>query len=629
MSQIELAIDVADPSEIPNPDGPRADLPIIQLPGNDFTITESADVLFRLIARVGNLFIRDGVVMRPCQDAEGILKLAIVKPEAARSDFEKYGQLVVGKTVDGKKVKAPALCSTEIAKALLQSAEAKQHLPNVNGLINCPVIYECAGELRISNPGYDAYTKRLVTGGKSPENVDFIDARDALLGILSDFDFQSAGDKSRALSSIIAPALKLGGFLKYRVPADIAQADKSQAGKGYRQKVIAAIYNETISVVANRKGGVGSLDESFSFQLLEGRPFIQFDNLRIKLDSENLEAFFTTDRLFPCRVPHHGTVNVNPAGYFIFITSNGFETTTDLANRSAIIRIRKRPHDFTFKKYDEGDVLAHVRAKQPFFLGCVFSIIREWHKRGRPHSEETRHDFKEWVQTMDWIVQNLFGQAPLMEGHSEAQELVSNAYMVFLRQVCIAALKVIDSEEPQTANEIAAICEAEGIQIPGLRIVGNPEICARQVGTCLAQCFKDSESVDIEGYRVERRLVPRKRGDGNGYFDSKSYVFTVLNAACALQQENSLTGLVIRAKSGRVIEKENGEYPRVTRSDGGSRVSFVYGQNHPANRFQKPQPATADAGTRDSDGSALAGLLDRAPTPTTATTATTVTPNKE
>jgi hypothetical protein len=77
-------------------------------------------------------------------------------------------------------------------------------------------------------------------------------------------------------------------------------------------------------------------------------------------------------------------MSVRAADYFIFITSNGLETTRDLANRSVIIRIRKRPQGHKFKKYDEGDLLAHVVAKQPFYLGCVFSVIRAWHQFGKP-----------------------------------------------------------------------------------------------------------------------------------------------------------------------------------------------------------------------------------------------------
>ena len=106
------------------------------------------------------------------------------------------------------------------------------------------------------------------------------------------------------IASLITPALKSGGFIKGRVPADVAEADQSQSGKTYRQKVIAALYNEQLSLVTSREGGVGSIDESLNQALVAGRPFIQFDNFRGRFESAHLEAFLTAEGSFPCRVPH-------------------------------------------------------------------------------------------------------------------------------------------------------------------------------------------------------------------------------------------------------------------------------------------------------------------------------------
>jgi len=75
-----------------------------------------------------------------------------------------------------------------------------------------------------------------------------------LAALLAEFDFHSARDKARALASLITPALRLGGFLKRRVPADVDEADQSQVGKTYRQKITAAVYNERVSLVTSRQG---------------------------------------------------------------------------------------------------------------------------------------------------------------------------------------------------------------------------------------------------------------------------------------------------------------------------------------------------------------------------------------
>jgi hypothetical protein len=66
----------------------------------------------------------------------------------------------------------------------------------------------------------------------------------ALLDLLVEFDFLADGDKSRAVASLLTPALKLGRWITGHHPADVAEADQSQSGKTYRQKLVMALSNE-------------------------------------------------------------------------------------------------------------------------------------------------------------------------------------------------------------------------------------------------------------------------------------------------------------------------------------------------------------------------------------------------
>lgn len=150
------------------------------------------------------------------------------------------------------------------------------------------------------------------------------------------------------------------------------------------------------------------------------------------MDSQNLEAFVTCPSLFPARIPHRGEVLIDPKKFLLQMSSNGLETTRDLANRASICRIRKRP-GFAYR-----DTLGELQSRQSYFLGCVFSVVGEWIAHGKPRTKDTRHDFREWCQTLDWIVQNLLGGAPLMDGHQAAQERTSNPALSWLRAVALA-----------------------------------------------------------------------------------------------------------------------------------------------------------------------------------------------
>lgn len=261
-------------------------LPLLVLPGGEVSITESAENLFKLIAPTKRMFVRGGVVVNLIKRDDGLLALEILRPSAARSFFEKFARLVAWRQGENNEsVLKPVNCPQEMADALLHSEEALTVLPRVQGLINCPVVREVNGQPEVAGRGYDDDTRLLITGGEMPPVVELKEAVPALLALLAEFEFQSEGDKARAVASIITPALKAGDFLKGRVPADVAEADQSQSGKTYRQKIIAALYNERVSLVTSRQGGVGSIDESLNQALVAGRPFIQFDNFRGRFDS--------------------------------------------------------------------------------------------------------------------------------------------------------------------------------------------------------------------------------------------------------------------------------------------------------------------------------------------------------
>lgn len=501
-------------------------LPVIVLPSGGVTISECAEKLFGLIAPTKRLFMRGGVVVSLIRRDDGLMALEILRPAAARSFFEKYGQLFAWRAgAEGEPVLKPVTCPQDMADALMQSEEAHRLLFRVEGLMNCPILREVGGELSVAGRGYDETTRILVTGGKTPPTVEIEKAVAALLALFDDFDFQSKGDKARAMASLLSPALKAGGFLKKRVPADVAEADQSQSGKTYRQKIIAALYNERVSLVTNREGGVGSIDESLSQALVAGRPFIQFDNFRGRFESQHLEAFMTAEGSFPCRVPHRGEVTVPPENYFVFLTSNGVDTTRDFANRSNIIRIRKQKAGFEFTKFQEGDLMDRVRQWQAYYLGCVFAVIREWSAKGRLRTNETRHDFREWVQVLDWIVQNVLCLGPVMDGHQQAQERVSNPALVWLRSVALAVDQTGDLNTELTATEIFNLCDSNGITIPGLREGGDEDKAKKVIGSIMAKLFRDTDSLDVDGYQVVRaeRYVVRENGNEGGGYKSKTY----------------------------------------------------------------------------------------------------------
>jgi hypothetical protein len=528
-SQTQEAFPEAEPLPLPadtmEPEPPEAETgsnaapSIIVLPSGSVSISESARAIFERIGPSRTLFWRGGALVE-LVTVDDVAALDIVKPDAFRTRVEKAGKLFAWRADgDGGACLKASHLSVDAAKAMLAATEAREYLPAIGSVLRCPVITETAsGDVAILGRGYHPELGGLlIVAGDTPPQVPAAEATEALRWLLEEFSFQSEGDRARAVAALITPALRISGFIRSNIPVDVAEADASQAGKGYRHTLVAALYNEASYFVTARNGGVGGVDESFAAALISGRPFICLDNFRGRMDSQHLEAFLTCPGLFPARIPHRGEALVDPRRFILQMSSNGLEATRDLANRSSICRIRKRP-GFQYR-----DTLAELRRRQPYFLGAVFSLIAEWIANGKPRSKDCRHDFREWNQTLDWIVQNLCGCAPVMEGHQAAQERVSNPALCWLRAVALAVEGENRLGLPLIASELVEVSELHGLEIPGKPT--DADHTKRQVGILAKQLFRDGDSLDVDGFTVARAVRYQSRTEG-GAVDVKTYTFT-------------------------------------------------------------------------------------------------------
>ena len=183
------------------------------------------------------------------------------------------------------------------ARPLLEIHRELAKLPSLNVLANAPVLVETGdGKTEIIKPGYHKATGIYVTGGSVDECGSIKESAEILQMAFAEFKFATDADFARNMGLLITPALVLGDLLGERSAVDISEADLSQAGKGLRQKLIAAYYNDVLCDIAQpERGGVGSLEESFDTALIHGNHFIRLDNYRGELKSQKIEAFLTSD----------------------------------------------------------------------------------------------------------------------------------------------------------------------------------------------------------------------------------------------------------------------------------------------------------------------------------------------
>lgn len=507
---------------------------IIPVPSGEIGYETAGQHIFKIIAPTNRLFLRGTTVHEVETDPCGEASLTPMSTDRFCALIETFNCRIARRErrgdKQGEKSNPWKWVSVTFPKnhvdPLLQSEAARSLLPNVRQVVGCPVIVPTGnGNSAVLGKGWHSHNGGIyVTRDANPLPVSLDEAKQLFYDLLADFDFPSGGDASRALASIISPAMKIGGWIDDDFPLDIAEADQSQSGKTYRQKLICAIYREAPSAIMSNQGGVGSLDEQISSALIKGRPFIALDNFRGRLDSQILESAIRGHGKISAR-GFRKEAEVDCSPFLWQLSTNGAELTRDLANRSIITRIRKRPDGHKYQEYPEGDILAHVRAHQPRYLAAVHAVIREWVRQGRPATHESRHTFLVWCRTMDWIVQNIFSFPPLLDGHREEQLRTANPKLQWLRDVMNAALSNNYAGEELTALDLAEIAEENDIPMPNR---SSTEARHMQVGKMLGKMFREAEGdeLSIDGRTLCRKVSWNMRTDGKGNIESKTYVIT-------------------------------------------------------------------------------------------------------
>jgi hypothetical protein len=511
-SEQEPKLDPEDKDEEPPID--LDDPYILPLQGSyKYQISKSASRVFSRLHKTDVFYQRGGSVVRATKEG-----LEQETSQSLRTTVESYFNKIL--LINNKPFNQPGITakagtlSNDLAQAILAS-DSISHLREINTVSNCPVLVVKDGKLDPHKKGYAKSRNGggvYVLGGKSTVPVTIEEAVKIVLEPFDQFDFVDEPDRTRAIAMAITPAMVQAGLIDGHTPIDLAEADQSQAGKGYRHDIVTAIYNESPTLVTNRRNGVGSLDESISNAILKGKPFIRLDNLRENLDSEVLESYITTPPTGTTSVRgfrRHGDVK---GGQHIFqASSNGIQLTQDAANRAVIIRIRKRPDGYKFRKYNEGYILDHVRANYARFLGAIHKIVIEWYAQGRQESEGVSHDFRRWAAKLDWIMANLFGRSDMLKGHRELQNRISDDALTTLRHIAVELDRQgkLEYEVPFTTAELVEALEESGVEVKGADV----EAKAKTLGVKLGKAFKKVEnntSVWVDGYTVERGEKPVK-----------------------------------------------------------------------------------------------------------------------
>jgi hypothetical protein len=490
--------------------------PTLLLPNASITYLETIEHCREKLIGIGKLFNRSGDIVEMVDSKQG-KQLNVVSSELFRIELDRHFSLGMLGTKNGTLYSTSARCSHDQASVLM--AGMLEHLPSIQGIVESPVFAEDEdGNLAVLNRGYHPQRGGFLVTSKRDIRTDIPldEATETILDLTRDFSFVTESDRSRFIAAIIAPALRMGGLLATEFPLALTEADQSQSGKSYGMKLIFKIYGANPHPInLNEEKGVGSVEEKLSEGMLLGKTFICLENIRGgNFKCQLLDSAIKGIEVVSVRVAYSKGKTVSTDHIIWVGTSNGVQTNRDLANRFILTRIRKQPESYVFKEYPEGDLLDHVTEQRDYILSCVYSIVREWHDRGKPRTRDTRHDLREYCQTMDWIIQEVFKLLPLLEGHQQEQDRLCSPGFSFLRDVSITVQQIDMIDQELTATDIANVCVVGGISIPGCSDKVPEEGVPKIIGGLLKPLFRASQNIEVEGFKVartEKRIYNEKR----------------------------------------------------------------------------------------------------------------------
>jgi len=490
--------------------------------GNVVNTGNTAEQAALFLNSTGTIFRKGGKVMSLEKDL-----LVEVKPPMAETML--FSLMNVQKWA-GRGQNVNLVPATEIKDttlhAILEGHYVKQHIREITVVARRPYLVLSGDTLVSLKVGYNPERGGiLVTGKEMPVEVPLEEAVPAISALFDDFHFATPSDRSRAIAAVLCAALRMAGIYE-RHPLLVFEADFSQTGKTLLWAMLCAIFGQRYGSVVQKRGGVGSLDETLMDKLVAGHGFILYDNVRGRVDSPFLEACLTPEtgdldaRVLGRKIP------VDPRPVVIGMTSNAAEVTSDLANRSFMVRICKQPGHYKFRvwtneKGEEVGIREHIESRQAYYHGCVNAIVRDWWAKGAQRLPCTEHSFKQTIGALDFMTQTYFKTPPLLDGHQGALDRTSMPGLSWLRHIAIEACNrwhVVD----WTASKLAERCALNGIVIPGANGPVESMAAAQLVGVAMANAFGTAESITVDGAVVVSRKVEK---DSKGR-DYKLYSFT-------------------------------------------------------------------------------------------------------
>ena len=400
----EIADDMEEPRGVPDE---------VELPGRgERDVADFADALGSVLKRAP-LFRREDVAVT-VDATSGEIRL--MTPDRFVTWVAQHARIVeaveVGRANQRQTMRVKRTLPMTTAKICLQSDQFQKHLrPLVRvNLVPMPVIRH-SGSIELLKPGYDEESQifTIKSGVSIDEGMTLEAAQKTFAGFYGEFHFTDV----RSLSVAITMPLALFGMgLQPVEEARMGFMVRANTQGGGKSLVAQMAITPSFGLPENTaKANEDELRKILDAVVLQGVPYLFFDNLKGHFENALVEGFMTTP-VWRARVMGTQRFMRGKVCSVLMITGNNLTVSPDLQRRMLQCDIFIEEFDLQERRHARNlspHVLSHPGVRSEF-LSALWALIRNWDARGRPPAGTPANPyrvatFSEWSDIFGGVMQ--------------------------------------------------------------------------------------------------------------------------------------------------------------------------------------------------------------------------------
>ncbi len=353
------------------------------------------------------IFIMGGRLVRLRQDEFGKPIIENINDDILRYELERAAEYYQRKTEGDIPHAPPAL----VIKDILAMGQW-QGIPILAGVVEAPIIKPTGNIL--DKPGYDPETMLFYQPSPQldipeipslPTMLNVEDAKVILREPLRDFPFSEKADLTNMLALLITPFIRPA--LNGPVPLALVSAPQPGSGKTLLGEICGLVATGHSPTMLQFSPSEEENRKKITSALLQGDSVIEYDNVKLKVDSGVLASALTGNEWGDRILGRSQNVRLAQRATWI-MNGNNLQIGDELNRRSFPINLLpNESHPWLRQDFSHDNLTQWVRENRGRLIWAILVLIRHWVISGKPRfTSIALGNFNDWAETVGGIIVN-------------------------------------------------------------------------------------------------------------------------------------------------------------------------------------------------------------------------------